>query len=48
MDNKTVDGKLLNTLGRLREGNNAVYKVFETQLGRINVLDQKQTEQPDC
>ena len=38
---KTLDGKLFNTSGRLREGNEAVHKVFEKQLGRINILKNK-------
>ena len=38
---KTLDGKLFNTSGRLKGGNKAVHKVFETQLGRITILKNK-------
>ena len=40
---KSLDGKLFTTSGRLREGNEAVHKVLETQLGQMNVLKNKLT-----
>ena len=38
---KILDGKLFNTSGRLKGGNEAVHNVFETQFGRITILKNK-------
>ena len=38
---KILDGKLFNTSGHLKEGNEAVHNVFETQFGRITIIKNK-------
>ena len=38
---KILDGKLFNTSGHLKGGNEAVHNVFEAQFGRITILKNK-------